>query len=363
MADPQTVLPYHDPFEAQYSEDIFCILDNRNPTLEDLSIQEPFPDPTSIPQQGTGTGSSNDPFENDGIWDVKNDPNTGNSQAGPSEIHVESSHGNQTNYFHAGSSNYEDSILLSEWPPTPIPFGCSCCQVLREIIHTNGNEFTTLEIHGRLGMISHAVLEVQLNMETLSPSYHHQMFDFCKKSLEEVKQFLVQYCLERRQAGFFVISDPFSVFYEALCTGFVWAESQYCDEFNPPPSSNSEELQGNNKGGNDNEQPRVPKTNLSEQRQRTGKITLKEIGNYFHLPIEEAAKKMRLCPTVVKKICRRDGLARWPHRKIKSMERQISYWAGLLSSNDPQESARAQNEILRLQQEIENICQGAVGGR
>ncbi|GKV50095.1 hypothetical protein SLEP1_g56811 [Rubroshorea leprosula] len=299
------------------------------PPFEGLSIQEPFPDPTSIPQQGTGIGSSNYPFEYGGIRDMKNDPNTGNSQAGPSDIHVESSHGNQTNYFHAGSSNYEDSILLSEWPPTPIPFGCSCSQVLREIIHTNGNEFTTLEIHGRLGMISHAVLEVQLIMETLSPA-------------------ITIKCL---------------IFYEDLCVGFFWAENQYCEEFNPPPSSNSEELQGNNKAGNDNEQLRVPKTNLSEQRQRTGKITLKEIGNYFHLPIEEAAKKMRLCPTVVKKICRRDGLARWPHRKIKSMERQISYWAGLLSSNDPQESARAQNEILRLQHEIENICQGAVGSR
>lgn len=52
------------------------------------------------------------------------------------------------------------------------------------------------------------------------------------------------------------------------------------------------------------------------QRERTGKLTLGDLRNYFHLPIEEAAKRLRLCPTVVKKICRRYGLLRWPHRKV-----------------------------------------------
>lgn len=52
------------------------------------------------------------------------------------------------------------------------------------------------------------------------------------------------------------------------------------------------------------------------QRERTGKLTLRDLMIYFHLPIEEAARRMKLCPTVVKKICRRDGLHRWPHRKV-----------------------------------------------
>nr|ABD96880.1 hypothetical protein [Tarenaya spinosa] len=63
-----------------------------------------------------------------------------------------------------------------------------------------------------------------------------------------------------------------------------------------------------------------------EQRERTGRLTLKDIGKYFHLPVEEAARIMKVCPTVVKKICRRGGLARWPHRKIRSIERKISKW-------------------------------------
>ena len=52
------------------------------------------------------------------------------------------------------------------------------------------------------------------------------------------------------------------------------------------------------------------------QRERAGKLTLSEVGRYFHLPIEEAARRMKLCPTVLKKICRRDGMTRWPHRKV-----------------------------------------------
>lgn len=54
------------------------------------------------------------------------------------------------------------------------------------------------------------------------------------------------------------------------------------------------------------------------QRERTGKLTLKDLRNYFNLPIEEAARRLRLCPTVVKKICRKYGLNRWPYRKVSS---------------------------------------------
>lgn len=52
------------------------------------------------------------------------------------------------------------------------------------------------------------------------------------------------------------------------------------------------------------------------QRQRTGRLTLSDLREYLHLPIEEAARRMNVCPTVVKKICRRHGLTRWPYRKV-----------------------------------------------
>lgn len=39
----------------------------------------------------------------------------------------------------------------------------------------------------------------------------------------------------------------------------------------------------------------------------------------FHLPISQAAEKLGMGATAVKKICRRHGIARWPFRKLDSL--------------------------------------------
>jgi hypothetical protein len=44
--------------------------------------------------------------------------------------------------------------------------------------------------------------------------------------------------------------------------------------------------------------------------------TREELAKYFHLPIAEAAKELGVCATVLKKICRKNGISRWPHRKV-----------------------------------------------
>lgn len=56
-----------------------------------------------------------------------------------------------------------------------------------------------------------------------------------------------------------------------------------------------------------------------EQRKKSAKLKLSDLCDYFHLPIDEAAdhEKVKLCPTVLKKTCRKAGLPRWPHRKVK----------------------------------------------
>lgn len=43
-----------------------------------------------------------------------------------------------------------------------------------------------------------------------------------------------------------------------------------------------------------------------------------DLAQHFHLPINAAAKELGICPTVLKKICRRNGMRRWPHRKVES---------------------------------------------
>lgn len=56
------------------------------------------------------------------------------------------------------------------------------------------------------------------------------------------------------------------------------------------------------------------------ERTPTSGMKLSDMRNLFDLPIEKAAKKLKLCPTEMKKICRKHGLERWPQRKVWSQQ-------------------------------------------
>jgi len=45
-------------------------------------------------------------------------------------------------------------------------------------------------------------------------------------------------------------------------------------------------------------------------------ITLQELIDHFHLPEKAAAKKLNICLTSLKKLCRRNRINRWPFRKV-----------------------------------------------
>jgi hypothetical protein len=47
--------------------------------------------------------------------------------------------------------------------------------------------------------------------------------------------------------------------------------------------------------------------------------TYSDLQQYFHLPIVEAARLLNVCPSYLKKVCRRNNILRWPYRKIKSI--------------------------------------------
>ncbi|KAL4323848.1 hypothetical protein GQ457_11G022610 [Hibiscus cannabinus] len=363
MADPGSIDPYNDPFDTEYTDEILNIMDIQNPTLDDLTTLDiPFSYPQSTDRIDANVNVIN-PLEDPVIGDFCNQQNPENHQAASLGT---SNHQRETSF----ETNVH-SMPLSVWPTDAVPFRCSCCQSLRKIIHTNGFDVSKLEIHGRLGMICHAIL-------TIEPGPQYQ-------NIEDVKQFLIQYCIDRSQAGYMMIKDPLAMFYEALCVESGWDENSYNGDFVQQLSSDPGEFQMDQAAGNSNNNGEIPtKPGLAIQRERTRNLTLEEIENYFHLPIGEAAKKLELSATVVKKICRRFGLARWPHRKacfpspssscmyvhlnklklfhlkiqIQSMERQISSWETRLSSNDPEEKARAETEIENLKQEIAKFKKG-----
>ncbi|XP_051137295.1 uncharacterized protein LOC127255673 isoform X2 [Andrographis paniculata] len=67
-------------------------------------------------------------------------------------------------------------------------------------------------------MISHAVLE---KYNSLAPYQNHDyhMFDFSQESISSIKEFLIRYCDDRKREGYFMLQDPLSSFYDALCVG------------------------------------------------------------------------------------------------------------------------------------------------
>lgn len=56
-----------------------------------------------------------------------------------------------------------------------------------------------------------------------------------------------------------------------------------------------------------------------------------QITSYFHLPISEASKKLKICQTNLKKICRKNGINRWPHRKFQCINTNIKEYEKLFA--------------------------------
>eukprot|EP00798_Chlamydomonas_sp_ICE-L_P024752 gene24752-10391_t len=56
---------------------------------------------------------------------------------------------------------------------------------------------------------------------------------------------------------------------------------------------------------------------------KTEQLELATIAKLFHLPIDDACKKLGTCSTKLKKICRQKGLSRWPYRKVRSIHTRL----------------------------------------
>jgi hypothetical protein len=91
---------------------------------------------------------------------------------------------------------------------------------------------------------------------------------------------------------------------------------------------------------------------------RAGGTHILDIAKHFHLPINEAAKKLNICPTVLKKICRKNGLPRWPHRKLQSIDRELRKLSELLGdpSQNHEQILAISGRIAHLKKERNSIC-------
>ena len=53
-------------------------------------------------------------------------------------------------------------------------------------------------------------------------------------------------------------------------------------------------------------------------------ITESLLREHFHLPLQVVAKKFGMCTTAFKKLCRRFGVAKWPHRQLRGIDKKIA---------------------------------------
>ncbi|CAH0481528.1 unnamed protein product [Peronospora belbahrii] len=77
--------------------------------------------------------------------------------------------------------------------------------------------------------------------------------------------------------------------------------------------------------------PPLPCSNNSMMTRRGGSskrygpvVELQDLRNCFNMPIAAVADKFGICVTLLKKICRRHGIQRWPHRQIRSLQKSIN---------------------------------------
>ncbi|KAL6124592.1 hypothetical protein ACLB2K_077104 [Fragaria x ananassa] len=249
-----------------------------------------------------------------------------------------------------------DQLLMDQLSRQPIHSNCIGCHVLKEVLYYNHNYFIKLEIHGKWGVICHAIQERRasvLNNYGACKEPIYDRFDFHSKSLNEVKHLLTHYCEERKAEGY--IRQPDHVqsflqgFYVAMEDEDKWEEVlSYPEEFiyevfdiehfGPPDANAMQHLhvekvsssKGKGKGKMRGRPPKLHRFYLAEQRERAAKMKLdaqreraasmklEDLRVYFHLSIEEASEKLRLPVAIFKRLCRKFGVCRWPSRKVCS---------------------------------------------
>mmetsp|Transcript_5469 Transcript_5469/g.16307 ORF Transcript_5469/g.16307 Transcript_5469/m.16307 type:complete len:257 (+) Transcript_5469:178-948(+) len=61
-----------------------------------------------------------------------------------------------------------------------------------------------------------------------------------------------------------------------------------------------------------------------QQSQTFGNCNIEQLSDYFHLPRAEAASRLRISVTLLKRRCRKAGIQRWPYRKIRALQERLS---------------------------------------
>ncbi|XP_061346635.1 protein RKD2-like [Gastrolobium bilobum] len=80
-------------------------------------------------------------------------------------------------------------------------------------------------------------------------------------------------------------------------------------------------------------------------------LSRKTISQYFYMPITQAARKLNVGLTLLKKRCRELGIRRWPHRKLMSLQTLINNVQELGKEEGQENEEKLRNAIEILEKE------------
>ena len=78
-------------------------------------------------------------------------------------------------------------------------------------------------------------------------------------------------------------------------------------------------------------------------------LDIENLRPHFHLPLGQAAKKIGVCKTALKKACRKIGIVGWPFRKLRAVERRI---AACVSKRQSESKAMPATRILKTNEDV-----------
>ncbi|CAI5743939.1 unnamed protein product [Peronospora destructor] len=87
----------------------------------------------------------------------------------------------------------------------------------------------------------------------------------------------------------------------------------------------------------------------------TKHISIEELRAHFDRPIIDVAKDFGICITLMKKICRRNGIKRWPHRQIRSLSKSIASMEAAMLSAHGNERDKYRDQIANLKMKRDSV--------
>ncbi|KAE9282648.1 hypothetical protein PF008_g27597 [Phytophthora fragariae] len=87
----------------------------------------------------------------------------------------------------------------------------------------------------------------------------------------------------------------------------------------------------------------------------TRNITFDMLQPHFERPLQQAADSFGVCTTLLKKICRRNGISNWPYRKICGLRKSIASMAKQVNYFDGEQKRAYADQLEKLERELQSF--------